>query len=97
MNRDEYLILYFTAFLIAINITYVAVAKILFRTSKANTSKNFKPVQRLYKIYDKSYISNYPSKAGQNFFKLHNKVTIAFNIIIIISFLSFVAIAMFFL
>ena len=62
----------------------------VFKISKASTSKNYKPKQKLYRIYDKSFISNYPSKAGQNYFKLHNKVTIAFNVIIIVSFLVFV-------
>jgi hypothetical protein len=89
MNRDEQLILYYSAFIIAINITYVAAAKTIFKISKASTSKNYKPKQKLYRIYDKSFISNYPSKAGQNFYKLHNKVTIAFNVIIVVSFIAF--------
>jgi hypothetical protein len=97
MNREEQLIAYYSLFHVSINTTYVATAKIIFKTSKASTSKNYKPVQQLYRIYDRAFISNYPSKSGQNFFKLHNKVTIAFNFFIVLSFVTYIVISMLFL
>lgn len=94
MNKNELIILYFVALIVFINAVYIIAAKLVFKLSKASNSKNYKPKQSLYRLYDKSYISNYPSKSGQEFFRLHNKITLAFNIIIILSFILYVAYAL---
>lgn len=43
----------------------------------------------LYRIFDKSYISNFPSQTSKAYFRLHNKITLSFNFLIAISFILY--------
>ncbi len=43
-----------------------------------------------FRIFDKSFISNYPSSTGKKYFLMHNKFTIAFNLLFTLTFLVFI-------
>ena len=86
MNKNELIIQYLPAIIIFINLVYFTAAKLVFKLSKASTSINYKPEYSLYRLCNKSFIANYPSKSGQEFYRLYNKITFTFNTVYILSF-----------
>jgi len=54
-------------------------------------SKKLREIRKLnlYRIFDKTYISNFPSQTSKTYFRLHNKITLSFNFVIAISFVLY--------
>ena len=54
-------------------------------------SKKLKELRKvnLYRIFDKTYISNFPSQTSKVYFRLHNKITLCFNFLIAITFVLY--------
>ena len=54
-------------------------------------SKKLSEIRKLnlYRIFDKTYISNFPSRTSKTYFRLHNKITLSFNFVIAISFVLY--------
>jgi hypothetical protein len=76
--------------MVTINVIYILSSHLLLKHYQKQTSK-LAPFGKFvcFRIFDKTYISNYPSKSAKKFFGLQNKITISFNFIIAMTFLTY--------
>ena len=75
------------------NMIYIILGRVLYSRYKTKINHHvqllrFKP----YSLYDRAFIHNFPSAHGKEFYKLSNKLTITFNIIIVFTFILFLVI-----
>ena len=75
------------------NMVYIILARMLYARYKKRVNPSvqllrFKP----YNLYDAGFIHSFPSAHGKEFYKLTNKLTITFNILIVLTFILFLVI-----
>jgi len=88
------------AFIIAImfialeNIFYVFFATVIYIEYKDKVNDKVKSLKfKPYQLYDQAFIQNFPSSEGRDFYLTINRLTIIFNIIIVLTFILFLTIA----
>ena len=70
------------------NVVYLALVSGIYSRYSKKTMKRFDLLQfRPYQLYDRAFISSYPTAKGQEFYKLINKLTVTFNILILLTFI----------
>ncbi len=78
------------AFLVLLEYTaYYLIAK-LTRKKYLEAIKHRVPLSYvMFKVYDKSFLNNLPTKRGKEFYRFYNKLTIVFNILIALTLIAF--------
>ena len=78
------------------NILYYLVTQTLYLAYIKTESKKVSVIRyQLYKTKSKSFISNWPTVRGKEFYKTLNKVTIVFNVMILATFILFLVVTVF--
>ena len=78
-----------TIILLAIeNIVYLALVSGIYSSYSNKAGRRFDLLKfRPYRLYDHAFINNFPSPNGREFYKLTNKVTVTFNVMIVATFI----------
>ena len=86
MTRSSFIC---TATLFAIeNVVYLALVSGIYSSYSKRTMRRYDLLQfRPYQLYDRTFINSYPTANGQEFYKLINKLTITFNVLILVTFI----------
>ena len=85
----------FTILLIILeNVFYVFLATVIYFEYRDKVNSKVKLLKfKPYRLYDQGFIQNFPSSTGRDFYKVINRLTIIFNIIIVLTFILFLIIS----
>ena len=87
MNYSASTSIYFGVFFVCVNIVYVAIYYLTFNMYSRKYGNDKFIMFPPYKIFNDSFINNYPSNKGKNLYKILNNITYSFICIIIITFI----------